>query len=47
MAFTLDHMKNLLERNSVYELGNPESVMPDRLKNLVGLLKRSFTNMSQ
>ena len=47
MAFMLDHMKSLLEKNPVYELGNAESVMPDRLKNLVGLPKRSFTHMSQ
>ena len=46
MAFMLDHMKSLLEKNSVYELGNAESVMPDSSKNLVGLLKRSFANMS-
>ena len=46
MAFMLDHMKSLLEKNSVYELGNAEPVMPDSSKNLVGLLKRSFANMS-
>ena len=32
MAFTLDHVKNLLESNSVYELWNAESVICDRLK---------------
>ena len=32
MAFTLDHVKNLLESNSVYELRNAESVICDRLK---------------
>ena len=32
MAFTLDHVKNLLESNSVYELRNAESVTCDRLK---------------
>ena len=32
MAFTLDHVKNLLESNSVYELRNEESVICDRLK---------------
>ena len=30
--FTLDHLKNLLESNSVYELGNAESVICDRFK---------------
>ena len=32
MAFTLDHVKNLIESNSVYELRNAESVIFDRLK---------------
>ena len=32
MAFSLDHVKNLLESNSVYELRNAESVICDRLK---------------
>ena len=32
MAFTLGHMKNLLESNSIYELRNAESVICDRLK---------------
>ena len=32
MAFTLDHVKNLVESNSVYELRNVESVICDRLK---------------
>ena len=32
MAFTLDHVKNLLESNSVYELRNVESVICDKLK---------------
>ena len=32
MAFTLDHVKNLLENNSVYELRNAESVICDKLK---------------
>ena len=29
LAFTLDHVKNLLENNSVYELGNAESMICD------------------
>ena len=32
MAFTLDHVKNLLKNNSFYELRNVESVICDRLK---------------
>ena len=32
MAFTLDHMENLLESNSVYELRNVESVICDTIK---------------
>ena len=32
MALTLDHVKNVLESNSVYELRNAESVICDRLK---------------
>ena len=32
MAFTLDHVKNLLTSNSVYELRNVESVICERLK---------------
>ena len=32
MLFKLDHVKNLLESNSVYELRNAESVICDRLK---------------
>ena len=32
MVFTLDHMKSLLESNSVYELRNAESVICDRSK---------------
>ena len=32
MAFTLDHVENLLESNSVCELRNAESVICDRLK---------------
>ena len=32
MAFTFDHVKNLLESNSVYELRNEESVICERLK---------------
>ena len=35
MAFTLDHVKNLLESNSVYELRNAESVICDKLKKSV------------
>ena len=32
MVFTLDHVKNLLESNSIYELRNVESVICDRFK---------------
>ena len=32
MAFTLDHVKNLLESNSVYELRNSEPAICDTLK---------------
>ena len=32
MAFTRDHVKNLLESNSVYELRIAESVICDRFK---------------
>ena len=32
MTFTLDHVKNLLESNSVYDLRNAESVICDGLK---------------
>ena len=32
MTFTLDHVKNLLESNSVYELSNVEAVICDRLQ---------------
>ena len=32
MAFNLDHVKKLLESNSVYELRNAESAICDRLK---------------
>ena len=32
MVFTLNHVKSLLENNSVYELRNTESVVSDRFK---------------